>query len=139
MARRNADDRGVAVIAVGASAGGVDAISAVVAGLPADLPAAVLVVLHVSPRGKSVLPHILSSRGPLPARHAVDGERLEPGRVYVAPPDQHLPVEPGRVRVADEPRETGVGPPGDTPFRSAAPPHRPAATAGVLSGPLDGG
>ena len=136
---RNADDRGVAVIAVGASAGGVDAISAVVAGLPADLEAAVLVVLHVSPRGKSVLPHILSSRGPLPARHAVDGERLEPGRVYVAPPDQHLVVEPGRVRVTGEPRENGVRPSVDTLFRSAALAYGPAVVGVVLSGTLDDG
>src|SRR5205807_8949136 len=105
----NADGGAVAVIAVGASAGGVDALSAVVAGLPADLRAAVLVVLHVSPRGKSVLPHILSSRGPLPARHATDGERLEAGRVYVAHPGQQLVVEPGRVRLPTESREMGVG------------------------------
>ena len=136
---RNADDRGVAVIAVGASAGGVDAISAVVAGLPADLEAAVLVVLHVSPRGKSVLPHILSSRGPLPARHAVDGERLEAGTVYVAPPDQHLVVQPGRVRVTGEPRENGVRPSVDTLFRSAALAYGPAVVGVVLSGTLDDG
>ena len=93
----NTDVGGPAVIVVGASAGGVDALSAVVAGLPADLPAAVLVVLHIAPRGKSVLPHILSTRGPLPAHHAVDGERLEAGRVYVAPPDQHLVLEAGQI------------------------------------------
>jgi two-component system chemotaxis response regulator CheB len=135
----NADDGAVAVIAVGASAGGVDALSAVVAGLPADLPAAVLVVLHVSPRGKSVLPHILSTRGPLPARHAVDGERLEAGRVYVAPPDLHLVVEPGRVRVTGEPRENGVRPSVDTLFRSAAHAYGPAVVGVVLSGTLDDG
>ena len=139
MARRSADDERVAVIAVGASAGGVDAISTVVAGLPADLRAAVLVVLHVSPRGKSVLPHILSSRGPLPARHATDGERLEAGRVYVAPPDQHLVVEPGRVRLTDEPRENGVRPSVDTLFRSAAHAYGPAVIGVVLSGTLDDG
>ena len=135
----NTDAGGVAVIVVGASAGGVDALSAVVAGLTSDLRAAVLVVLHVSPRGKSVLPHILSSRGPLPARHAVDGERLEPGRVYVAPPDQHLIVEPGRVRLTDEPRENGVRPSIDTLFRSAAHAYGPAVIAVVLSGMLDDG
>src|SRR4051812_29924926 len=139
MARRSADDESVAVIAVGASAGGVDAISALVAGLPADLQAAVLVVLHVSPRGKSVLPHILSSRGPLPAHHATDGEPLEAGRVYVAPPDQHLVVQPGRVRVTDEPKENGVRPSVDTLFRSAAHAYGPAVIGVVLSGTLDDG
>src|SRR5438270_12135412 len=136
---RNADDGGVAVIVVGASAGGVDARSAVVAGLPADLPAAVLVVLHVAPHGKSVLPHILSTRGPLPAHHATDREPLEAGHVYVAPPDQHLVVEPGRVRVTDEPRENGVRPSVDTLFRSAAHAYGLAAVGVVLSGTLDDG
>src|SRR5436305_4371456 len=135
----NTEQTSVPVIVVGASAGGVDALSALVAGLPADLRAAVLVVLHLAPHGKSVLPHILSTRGPLPARHAVDGEPLEAGRVYVAPPDQHLVVEPGRVRVTDEPRENGVRPSVDTLFRSAAHAYGPAAIAVVLSGTLDHG
>ena len=133
------DETGVPVIVVGASAGGVDALSAVVGGLPANIQAAVLVVLHIAPRGKSVLPHILSTRGPLPAHHAVDGERLEPGRVYVAPPDQHLVVEPGRVRVTDAPRENGVRPSVDTLFRSAAHAYGPAVIGVVLSGTLDDG
>src|SRR5207248_5874124 len=90
-------------------------------------------------RGKRVLPHILSSRGPLPARHATDGERLEAGHVYVAPPDQHLVVEPGRVRVTDEPRENGVRPSVDTLFRSAAHAYGPAVVGVVLSGTLDDG
>jgi two-component system chemotaxis response regulator CheB len=137
--RRNTDDKCLGVIVVGASAGGVDALSAVVAGLPADLPAAVLVVLHVSPRGKSVLPHILESRGRLPAHHAVDGERLEAGRVYVAPPDQHLVVHPGRVGVTGEPKENGVRPSVDTMFRSAAHAYGPAVVGVVLSGTLDDG
>jgi hypothetical protein len=67
---------GVPLIGVGASAGGVSALVALVAGLPADLPAAVLVVLHVSPSGPSVLPTILSRAGALTATQAVDGERV---------------------------------------------------------------
>ena len=133
------DGGGLPVIVLGASAGGVDALSAVMAGLPAGLGAAVLVVLHVAPRGTSVLPHILSTRGPLPARHAADGERLEPGRVYVAPPDQHLVVEPGRVRLTDEPREHFLRPSVDILFRSAAHAYGPAVIAVVLSGMLNDG
>jgi len=133
------DEGTLPVIVIGASAGGVDALSAVVAGLPPRLRAAVLVVLHLSPHGKSVLPHILSTRGPLPAGHAVDGELLEAGRVYVAPPDQHLVMEPGRVRVTGEPRENGVRPSVDTLFRSAAHAYGPAVIAVVLSGMLDDG
>jgi two-component system chemotaxis response regulator CheB len=133
------DGSTVPVIVVGASAGGVDALSAVVAGLPVGLRAAVLLVLHVAPQGRSVLPHILSTRGPLPASHAVDGERLKPSHVYVAPPDRHLVVEPGRIRLTDEPRENGVRPSIDTLFRSAAHAYGPAVIAVVLSGMLDDG
>src|SRR5436309_1418006 len=135
----NTDNEDVPVIVVGASAGGVDALSAVMAGLPADLRAAVLGVLHIAPRGKSVLPHILSTRGPLPAHHPVDGEPLEPGLVYVAPPDLHLKVDPGRVRVTDEPRENGVRPSVDTLFRSAAHAYGPAVIGVVPPGTLDDG
>ena len=76
------------IIVVGASAGGVEALRALVAKLPKDLPAAILVVLHVAPDHKSILPRILTGAGPIPAAHAKNGEALEPGRIYVAPPDR---------------------------------------------------
>ena len=68
---------------IGASAGGVETLSRLVSGLPADLPAALCVVLHLSPTGISALPQILGRSGPLPAAHAQDGEPIRPGRVYV--------------------------------------------------------
>jgi two-component system chemotaxis response regulator CheB len=80
---------------IGASAGGVLALGSLVGALPADLRAAVFVVLHVPPFAKSRLPEILSRAGPLVAAHAVDGETIEHGRIYVAPPDRHLLVRPG--------------------------------------------
>src|SRR5438309_11204841 len=78
------------IITVGASAGGVEALAELVRGLPGDLPASLFVALHVPSHGSSVLPQILSRRGPLPAHHAGDGEEIQPGRIYVAPPDHHL-------------------------------------------------
>ena len=87
------------VILLGASAGGVTALSRVVAGLPADFPAAVFVVLHIAPHGKSAMPAILSRAGCLPAVHPEDRTTIEPGRIYVAPPDHHLILEDGMVRV----------------------------------------
>lgn len=78
------------IVVVGASAGGVETLMKLVKGLPAEMPAAVFVVLHVPAYGTSVLPDILGRQGPLPALHPKDGQTFEPGRIYVAPPDRHL-------------------------------------------------
>jgi two-component system, chemotaxis family, protein-glutamate methylesterase/glutaminase len=126
------------VIVIGASAGGVEAISRLVAELPGDLRAAILIVLHVSPR-RSLLPHILTRAGPLPAAHPTDGEPLEYGRIYVAPPDRHLVVQDGVVRVLNAPPENGVRPAVDVLFRSAARAYGPRVAGVVLTGALGDG
>jgi two-component system, chemotaxis family, protein-glutamate methylesterase/glutaminase len=125
------------VVVVAASAGGLQPMRALLATLPADLPAAVLVVLHVPPTGGRTLPRILDRAGPLPAAAAVDGERICPGRVYVAPPDRHLLVVDGSLRLSRGPRQNGVRPAADPLFRSAALHAGPWTTAVVLSGALD--
>ena len=81
------------VIVLGASAGGVESLRDVVSGLPADLPAALFVVLHVLPFQPSQLPEILSGCGSLPASHPRDGAKIQAGHIYVAPPDHHLLIE----------------------------------------------
>ncbi len=127
------------IVVIGASAGGVEALMDVVRALPRDLPAALFVVLHVPPDGESMLPRILSHAGPLPAIHPKDGDRIEHGAIYVAPPDYHLLVERGRVRVVRGPRENRYRPAVDPLFRSAAQVYGPRVIGVVLSGMLNDG
>ncbi len=107
--------------------------------LPADLPAALFIVLHTVPGRPSTLPEILSHRGPLRATHAIHGETIEPRRVYVAPPDNHLLVAPGFVQVVRGPKENGHRPSVDALFRSASKSYGPRVIAVVLTGGLDCG
>jgi two-component system chemotaxis response regulator CheB len=126
-------------IVVGASAGGIRALEGLVGSLPADLAAGVAVVVHVPPDAQSALPSILDRAGPLPAKAAESGEPLERGTVYVAPPDRHLLIEDGRLRLTQGPRENRVRPCIDTLFRSAAVDLGPRVIGVVLSGTLDDG
>ena len=126
------------IIVIGASAGGVEAISTIVAELPRDLRAAILVVLHLS-RGRSVLPEILARSGRLPSTHPKDGERLRYGHIYVAPPDHHMTVEDQTIRVIHGPSENGVRPAVDPLFRSAARSFGTRVVGVILTGSLDDG
>jgi two-component system chemotaxis response regulator CheB len=127
------------VIVVGTSAGGVQALQALVAQLPPELPAAVLVVLHLMPQANSVLADILDRAGPLPASQARDGERLERGHVYVGPPDFHLLLRGDAIHLSAGPRENGHRPAIDPLFRSAARSYGRRAIGVVLTGTLDDG
>jgi two-component system, chemotaxis family, protein-glutamate methylesterase/glutaminase len=127
------------IIVVGSSVGGVEALQKLVAGLPADFPASLFVVLHIGPETHSVLPNILRRAGKLPARHPVDGEPIRLGHIYVAPPDYHLIIEDSNVRLIRGPKENRHRPAIDPLFRSAARWHGPRAVGVVLTGALDDG
>jgi two-component system chemotaxis response regulator CheB len=127
------------IVAIGASAGGVEALRALVAGLPADYPGVALVVLHMPRNAPSALPAILDRSGPLPAATALDGEPLRPGRVYVAPNDHHLIVLDGHIRLSRGPAENGHRPAIDPLFRSIARAFGRRAIGVVLSGARDDG
>jgi two-component system chemotaxis response regulator CheB len=127
------------LIVVGASAGGVQALQRLVADLPAELPASVLIVLHTMSSGTSVLDSILGRAGELPVTRASDGERLERGHVYVASPDRHLLIRGPQIHLSQGPRENGHRPAVDPLFRSAARAYGARTIGVVLSGTLDDG
>lgn len=126
-------------IVIGASLNGIAALRELVKRLPADLPAPVLVVQHVAPHSPGILPELLASAGPLPALHPKDHDRILPGHIYVAPPDRHMLVRDGTIRLSHGPKENLVRPAIDALFRSAAVTHGSSVIGVVLTGQLDDG
>ena len=127
------------IVVIGASAGGVEAVASLIEALPRDLAAAVFVVIHFPPHSTSVLPRIITRRGGMTAMHPEDGAPIELGCVYVAPPDRHLLVENGQVRLVRGPRESGARPAVDPLFRSAARAYGARVIGVILTGNLDDG
>jgi two-component system chemotaxis response regulator CheB len=127
------------VVAMGASAGGVEALTRLAAGLPEDLPYAVLVALHMPSNAPSVLASIIDRSGPLPAVAAADGAALEAGTIHVAVPDRHLLVRDHRVMLSEGPTENGYRPSINALFRSIAVDFGPRSIGLLLSGVLDDG
>lgn len=127
------------VVVIGASAGGVEALIEIVRGLPADLNAAVLAVIHLPATAESELPAILTRNGRLAASHAVDGAPLRIGEIVIAPPNAHLLIDDGTVRLSQGPRENGHRPAVDPLFRSAAEAYRGGVVGVILSGARNDG
>jgi two-component system chemotaxis response regulator CheB len=122
------------LIVIGASAGGIEAVSQVLRGLPEDLPAALFIVIHLSPSYPSILARLLDQAGTLPALHPRDGQTIRRGHVYVAPMDRHLLIEGHSVRVLKGPSENLHRPAIDPLFRSAAFYGRSRVAGVLLSG-----
>jgi two-component system chemotaxis response regulator CheB len=133
-----ASQAGRDISVIGASAGGITVLREVLAHLPADHPAAVLVVVHLAPESPSVLPGLLDRLCPMPVTEARPGP-VRPGTVQIAVPDQHLVLEPGMVQLAHGARENRHRPSIDVLFRSAAAAYGPRVTGVILSGMLDDG
>ncbi|MBY4899164.1 chemotaxis protein CheB [Cupriavidus sp. AU9028] len=126
------------IIALASSSGGLDVLRTVLGGLPADLPAAVLLVHHIGAY-ESILPQILSRHTALQVRHGAQGEPVVPGSVYIAPPDHHMLVRNGRIELSHGPKENFTRPAADPLFRAVAVEYGKRAVGVVLTGELDDG
>ena len=122
------------LIVIGASAGGVDALQKLAALLPAEINAALFVVIHVPADGPPLMVDILNRVGRLKALYPCDGEAFKRGHIYLAPPDQHLVLEGDRMRVVRRPKENWHRPAIDPLFRSAAVEHGERVVGVVLTG-----
>jgi len=127
------------ILAIGTSAGGFEALRLLARELPADLPAAVLVVIHLSAEFPSHLDSILSRDGPLAASFAKDGDPLRRGHILLAPPGSHLLLDGAHARLGHGPRENSAKPAIDPLFRSVAACCGARAIGVVLTGTLGDG
>lgn len=127
------------IVVIGTSAGGVSALQELVATLPADFPAAVFVAQHLSPSARSMLPNLLDRAGPLPALSPRDGDPIRAGHIYVAAPDHHMLLRPGKILMRRGPHENRTRPAANALFRSAAIAYGGRVVGVVLTGLLDDG
>ncbi|WP_353718936.1 chemotaxis protein CheB [Dyadobacter sp. 676] len=127
------------VIVIGSSAGGVNAVRELAAMLPRNFEAAIFVVQHVQSETKSFLPKILSDAGPLKATHAINGELITDGHIYVAPPDHHMLLDGSWIIISKGPKENNFRPSIDATMRSAAYWYGPDVIGVILTGRLSDG
>jgi two-component system chemotaxis response regulator CheB len=122
------------VVAIGASAGGIEALHSLIGALPLSFPAAVLIVQHMDPRRKSFLAELLGRHSKLAVRAAIDGELVQPGTVRIAPPDMHLIARDGRLVLTDTKPVHFSRPSVDQLFASIADEYGPRAIGIILTG-----
>ena len=127
------------IIVIGGSTGSLSVLKEMVKSLPADLPSAIFIVWHIAPNSPGVLPEVLERFGSLPAVNAYNNQKIETGRIYVAPPDHHLLVEEDFIKVSKGPKENRFRPAIDPLFRSAAAAYGSRVVGVILSGGLDDG
>lgn len=127
------------IIVIGASLSGIDTLCRLVSKLPADLAAPIFIAQHVAPHSPGMLPQLLMNAGPLPAIHPQNAMLFKPGVIYVAPPDRHMLIRKGYVRLSHGPHENLARPAVDPLFRSAAVTYGAAVVGVILTGQLNDG
>jgi two-component system chemotaxis response regulator CheB len=129
------DSEPYAIVAIASSAGGINALGRVLGGLPPDFPVPVVVVQHLDPRHKTIIAEVLGRRAKLTVVLASDGEQMQPGSIYVAPPNYHLLVEAeGMLVLSSSELVHFLRPSADLLFESVAGAYGQAAIACVLTG-----
>jgi two-component system, chemotaxis family, protein-glutamate methylesterase/glutaminase len=131
--------RGHDIVVIGCSAGGVEVLPKILSKLPRNTPAAIFVAMHVSAMTESYLPRIIGRSAKMPAEHAQHGEAIQPGKIYVAPPDQHMMLTETTIELTHGPKENRHRPAVDPLFRSAARVFGPRVIGVILTGALDDG
>jgi two-component system chemotaxis response regulator CheB len=134
----NPPPNGQLVVVIGGSRGSIGPLRQILGALPADLPAAVLVVVHLAPSQRRPIA-LVAGHTSLQVALAEDGVHFAAGKVYLAPSDHHLALEAGVLRVFRGPRENGSRPAIDTLFRSAAVHYGSRVVGVLLSGLLGDG
>lgn len=127
------------IVVIGGSAGSIEALKIVLSSMRPDVPASIFIVVHVFSESPGILAELLAQSSSVPIKSAVDGESIRRSQIYVAPPDHHLTLEAGKVRVSRGPRENRHRPAIDPLFRSAAREFGSRVIGIVLSGSLDDG
>jgi two-component system, chemotaxis family, protein-glutamate methylesterase/glutaminase len=122
-----------AIVVIAASAGGLEPLLRIITALPTPCSASVFIVMHIG-RRKSMLPYLLQREGKLPATFAEDEQAIEPGHIYVAPPDCHMLVERDLIRLDRGPKVRYTRPAADPLFVSAAAAYGKRVIGVVLSG-----
>jgi len=123
------------VVGIAASAGGLSALTRLLAGLPADFPAAIVIVQHLDPRHRSLMAEILNRHCALPVKEAEEGDRLAGGAIYIAPPNRHLLANPnGTLSLSQSELVHFVRPSADLLFESLAASYKDRCVAVVLTG-----
>jgi two-component system, chemotaxis family, protein-glutamate methylesterase/glutaminase len=126
---------GHAIVALAASAGGLRALGEVLKTLPRGFPASLVVVQHLDPTHRSMMADILRRRTGLKVKQAEEGDRLEAGTTYIAPPNRHLLVNPdGTLALSQSELVHFLRPSADLLFESVAASFKERAIAVVLSG-----
>lgn len=127
------------IVVIGTSAGGLDALKTIVADFDVPFNAAIFIVWHMPPNSIGILSTVLTKSGKLGAAYAKDSEPIENGRIYIAPPDHHMVIEGGFVRISHGPKENLFRPAIDPLFRSAAFEYGNRSIGVILTGGLDDG